>query len=50
MDEIGEVVVDIEGNIESGKTAQDYENEIKQVIGETYGKLAKGIQMHFSFF
>ena len=28
----------------------DYENEIKQVIGETYGKLAKGIQMHFSFF
>ena len=34
MDEIGEVVVDIEGNIESGKTAQDYENEINNYVVE----------------
>ena len=34
MDETGEVVVDIEGNIESGKTAQDYENEINNYLVE----------------
>ena len=34
MDEIGEVVLNIAGNIESGKTAQDYENEINNYVVE----------------